>query len=163
MTELMDNLSLMVLITGLFLVLTMLIRHLLSRTLVPPLVGYLLLGFVLRFFQDHTAVFPQGHEAIFAFLGKVGLVTLLFRVGLESKLSGLMKEFFSAGMISVVNVIGSAFGGFLVAFYLLNLGWITSLVIAVAFTSTSVGVSIQVWEDAKLLDTPQGSLLLDLA
>jgi Kef-type K+ transport system membrane component KefB len=163
MHELMDNLSLMVLVTGAILVLTMFMRQALSKTLVPPLVGYLLLGFALRLMQEHGGLLPQGHGALFAFLGKVGLVTLLFRVGLESKLSGLIEQFRSAGIISIVNIAGCATGGFLVSHHLLGLSWIPSLVVAVAFTATSVGVSIQVWEQCGALKTRQGNLLLDLA
>lgn len=163
MTELMDNLSLMVLATGAILILTMFMRHALSRTLVPPLVGYLLVGFALRVIQDNGGPLPEGYEALFAFLGKVGLVTLLFRVGLESKLSGLMEQFKPAGITSFVNIAGCAAGGFLVSRHLLDLAWIPSLVVAVAFTATSVGVSVQVWKQSDALDTPQGNLLLDLA
>ncbi|WP_054649250.1 hypothetical protein [Salidesulfovibrio brasiliensis] len=100
MNELMDSMSLMVLLTGAILVLTMLMRHALSRTLVPPLVGYLLLGFGLRLLHEYTALLPYGHEALFAFLGNVGLVTLLFRVGLESNLSGLMEQFAPAAHLA---------------------------------------------------------------
>ncbi|GAB7024155.1 cation:proton antiporter [Salidesulfovibrio brasiliensis] len=163
MNELMDSMSLMVLLTGAILVLTMLMRHALSRTLVPPLVGYLLLGFGLRLLHEYTALLPYGHEALFAFLGNVGLVTLLFRVGLESNLSGLMEQFAPAGLISLVNIFGSAAAGFLVSRYLLDFSAITSLIIAVAFTATSVGVSVQVWKQSEALVTPQGNMLLDLA
>jgi Kef-type K+ transport system membrane component KefB len=53
--------------------------------------------------------------------------------------------------------------GYLTAFYLLHLGLATSLIIAVAFTATSVGVSVKVWDDKGALKSSKGALLLDLA
>lgn len=159
----MNNLSIMVLVVGIILVAAMLLRSALSKTLVPPLVGYLALGFGLRVLQEYTGVLPHGHEALFAFLGKVGLVTLLFRVGLESELSKLAEQFGQAGIIAIFNILGSATVGFFCSYALLDLSWTTSLVVAVAFTATSVGVSVQVWKQAGALKGAKGSLLLDLA
>lgn len=158
-----NHMSLMVLVTGAGLVASMLARALLGRTVVPPLVGYLAIGLALRLAQDATGFMPESHGAVFAFLGKVGLVTLLFRVGLESDLGKLLGEFGKAGVLALFNVAGAGFMGFAAAHWLLGYGMVPSLFVAVAFTATSVGVTVALWQDAGILDTAKGRLLLDLA
>jgi Kef-type K+ transport system membrane component KefB len=49
------------------------------------------------------------------------------------------------------------------AAYLLGLGWLTSLVLGVALTATSVGVTAGVWQQSGHLDSEQGRLLIDTA
>jgi Kef-type K+ transport system membrane component KefB len=57
----------------------------------------------------------------------------------------------------------SAALGYGVCAFVLGLGVVPSLFVAVAFTATSVGVSVGVWQDAGLLGSPDGQLLVDAA
>jgi len=157
------NYPLVILMVGSVVFLVMLIKSGLDRTRVPSLVGFLILGFLIRLADDHLGLFTTGCREIFGFLGQLGLFTLLFRVGLESNLRGLLGQLRRASVVWVSNVLISGLMGFTAAFYLLNFAWITSVIIATAFTATSVGISVAVWEDSGALNTSRGELLLDVA
>jgi Kef-type K+ transport system membrane component KefB len=108
-------------------------------------------------------ILSPGFSEIFGFLGKLGLISLLFRVGLESNLLGLLKQLRRASVIWSADVMFSGLVGFATAFYILGLAWMTSLIVAVAFTATSVGISVAVWEEAGSLNSENGELLIDVA
>jgi Kef-type K+ transport system membrane component KefB len=150
-------------IVGAVVFLVMIIKSGFDRTSVPSLIGYLILGFLLRLFNEHTGFLNAGSREIFEFLAQIGLITLLFRVGLESNLRGLMRQLRRASVVWTGNVCISGPLGFITAFYWLHFSWSASLIIATAFTATSVGITVAVWEDAGALDTPEGQLLVDVA
>jgi Kef-type K+ transport system membrane component KefB len=153
----------MIFLVGVLIVLTMLIKAGLERNGLPPLVGYLMLGLLLRWLDDSVDIFSVESAKILAFFGKIGLIALLFRVGLESNLRGLLKQLRSASLIWVADIAISGTLGFLSAFYLLRFSWNTSLIVATAFTATSVGISVSVWQDMNALKSANGELLVDVA
>ena len=150
-------------LTGALIVLNMTLKAGLGRLALPPLIGYLLVGLFLRLLDTSWCFLSDSAYEIIKFLGKVGLITLLFRIGLESDLFGLLRQLRRASIIWTADIAVSGFLGFLTAFYLLNLGWITSLVVATAFTATSVGISVAVWQNMGALQSPNGELLIDVA
>jgi len=155
--------SLLVLIVGLTIIAAILLKTALRRVCVPGLVGFMMLGFLLRVFDNNWSLLSPEGEAVFAFLGKVGVVALLFRIGLESNLHGLLRQLPRAGSIWAGNVLLSGAAGYAAAHWLLGLDPVPSLFAATAFTATSVGVSMAVWREKKALDTPNGELLVDVA
>jgi Kef-type K+ transport system membrane component KefB len=157
------NYPLFILLTGGLMVLTVLLKTALERTPVPPMVGYLLLGLLLRWLADRSGLPHPGAEEVLGFLGKIGVILLLFKIGLESDLKGLMSQLRRASMVWCCDVLVSGALGFATAFWLLKLALIPSLVIATAMTATSVGISIAVWERAGAVRTPNGEFLIDVA
>jgi Kef-type K+ transport system membrane component KefB len=152
----------LILLIGVVVLATGLIKCCLVRSLVPPLVGYLVLGFALRLVDLQWPLLSETALTIFFFLAKIGLFTLLFKVGLESDLAGLLHQLRRASLVCASNIAISGGAGYL-AGYLLGLGWLTSLILAVALTATSVGVSAGVWQQAGRLNSQQGRLLIDTA
>ncbi len=157
------NYPLMIMTIGALIVLTMLVKSWVKRIGVPPLVGFLLLGLLIRLVQSHWGVLGTGAGGILDLFAKIGLITLLFRVGLESNLRGLLKQLRSACLVWVGNVLVCGLLGFVTAFYFLSLEWATSIIVATAFTATSVGISVAVWNSAEALNSPNGELLIDVA
>jgi len=152
-----------ILIVGGVIFLVMLIKSGLDRTSIPSLVGFLILGFLIRLLDEKIGFFTKGCSEIFAFFAKIGLITLLFRVGLESNLRGLMGQLRRASVVWIGDLLISGFIGFVTAFYALNFHLLPSLIIATAFTATSVGISVSVWEETGALKSSQGELLIDVA
>lgn len=152
----------LVLLTGGAVVLTMLVKGSLERTPVPPLIGYILLGICLRWFSDLWPVFSDGGQIIH-FLAQLGLVTLLFRVGLKSDISVLVQQLRNASLAWVLNVLVAGVAGYCLTVYGLGYSVVSGLIVGSAFTATSVGVSVKVWEEKKALSSPNGALLVDLA
>jgi Kef-type K+ transport system membrane component KefB len=163
MIEHATNFPLLVLLTGALVLMTLFIKAGFERINVPPLVGFFILGFLLRLSDSKWGLLSGGSLDVFHFLAQIGLVTLLFRIGLESDVGGLLKQLRSASIIWVGDVLISGMVGFLTSFVLLGLSWITSLIIGTAFTATSVGISVAVWRNSNALDSPNGKLLLDVA
>ncbi|MEB3829610.1 cation:proton antiporter [Phormidium sp. CCY1219] len=156
-------LPLMVLLVGVAIALSIAIKAGTSRLGLPNLLGYLLLGFLLRLADAQWQFLSPEAEEIFVFLAELGIISLLFRVGLESDLAGLKHQLPRASKIWLSDIIVSGGLGFVTAYFLLNLSAISSIFVAVAFTATSVGVSIGVWEEENATDSPNGQLLLDVA
>ena len=157
------NLPLLVLLIGLAVMAGVLVKAALSRTMIPPLVGYLCLGGLLKVLDLHLGFMSEPFAMVFEFLGKIGVIVLLFEVGLESNLVELIRQLRRASVCWIGDITVSALLGFAAARFLLGFGVIPSLVVGCALTATSVGVSVAVWRRWKALDSRQGSLLVDIA
>lgn len=155
--------TLIILFVGMVIIVNLLIKGGLTRIHLPPLVGFLFIGCGMRFLNSGFSFITPFFEEIFYFLGKIGLVCLLFRVGMESNLKGLIKQLKLAGYIWILDVIGSGIIGYATCRYLLDIELMPSMVVAFAFTATSVGVTVAVWRNARALNTRQGELLVDIA
>jgi Kef-type K+ transport system membrane component KefB len=100
---------------------------------------------------------------IFELFAQLGLIVLLFRVGLESKISGLKYHFRNASFIWAANILFSGALGYLFAKYFVGLALIPSLFVGAALTATSVGVSIAAWREAGVKHGSSKELLIDIA
>ena len=152
----------LVLLVGTTIIVSILIKAGLERIGVPPLVGYLLLGVTVGLINSQVYFLAPSVKEVYAFLAELGIISLLFRVGLESNLSGF-RQLPHASFILLGNLACSGILGFLAASKLLNLELIPSLFISIALMATSVGISVNVWQEAKALNTDNGELLIDIA
>ncbi|MEL6912507.1 MAG: cation:proton antiporter [Cyanobacteria bacterium J06598_4] len=152
-----------VLLVGITIIVGILIKAGLERVGIPALVGYLLLGVIVNSINGQIYFLVPSVREVYAFLAELGIISLLFRVGLESNLAGLIRQLPRASFILLGNLACSGILGFLAASKLLNLELIPSLFISIAMMATSVGISVSVWQEAKVLDTDNGELLVDIA
>lgn len=162
----MDNASdpaLIVLILGVAIFLSMLLKAFLDRTSVPTLVGYIALGLGLRLAEKEWSLLGAGGEEVFRFLGDAGLVVLLFRVGLESNLRRLMSQFGRASLVAVGDICLAAFVAFATCRWILNMNLAQSVIVSAGLTATSVGVAVSLWQASGALNTGTGALLVDVA
>ena len=153
----------LIIMTGVLLLATMVVKLLFERSVVPPIVGFLLLGFVIRSADSKWHFLTVQESEVLAFFAQIGIITLLFKAGLESELNGLLAHLKNAIFVWAANVLISGALGFASAYYLLDFGVVTSLFIAAAFTATSIGVSIEIWQKHGATGTQNGQLLLDVA
>ena len=158
----MQSLPLLVLMIGAVVVVSILLRAVLDRSYVPSLVGFMALGFLIRLADSRWGVLSSEGEIAFEVLAELGVIALLFRVGLESDLAGLLEQLPHASLIWIGNVVLSAVPGYLVMSWL-GFGVIPSLIAATALTATSIGVSVEMWRRHGALRTPKGELLTDVA
>ncbi|MFP3868375.1 MAG: cation:proton antiporter [Desulfobacteraceae bacterium] len=153
---------LVILLVGILVVLAMLAKSGCHRAGIPPLIGYILLGFLLSCIDVQVGCVAGCHE-IFKLLAEIGVIVLLFRIGLESNVSGLLHQLRRASLIWVAGVLCSGLLGYLAAALILGLPLISSLFVAIALTATSIGVSVAAWQDAQALNSSTGELLIDVA
>lgn len=155
--------ALWILLLGMVLVFAAAFHASAHRLHLPSLVGYLVLGMVLRLMDDHWGFLARGGEETFGFLADLGIVVILFRVGLQGDLAALLAKLKPASLIWVGNVTLAGALGYVTARYALGLGLAPALTIGVALTATSIGVSTAAWEKAGALNSSNGRLMLDVA
>jgi Kef-type K+ transport system membrane component KefB len=158
-----EDLTIFVLLMGGIIILSILIRYLFRRAGIPSLVGFLILGFLIRLANLPLTFLTEPIKDIFEFLGTIGIVFLLFRIGLESNIAGLLRQLKRATIIWFGNVVFSGAIAYVTSYFLLGLAVIPSLFVAFALTATSVAVSVSTWEEAKAINSPMGELLVDSA
>ncbi len=153
----------LLLLMGFIIVLAMYSKAILQKLGLPSLIGFIGLGFGLQFINSRWAFLNLPTSEVFEVFANLGVVMLLFRVGLSANLKGLIKQLRRASMIWFWDVLVSASFGFMISYWLLNYPLIPSLFVAVALSATSVGVAVNVWQEAGKLHTKEGELLLDVA
>jgi Kef-type K+ transport system membrane component KefB len=163
MNGLSGNLPLAILLIGLTVVAAMLVRGLCRRAGVPSLVGYMLLGVVIRLADSGGLLLSPDILALFEILAGIGIIALLFRVGIEAEVRDMLGQLRRAAWVWAGNVGLSGALGFATAFWLLGLDLVPSLFAGVALTATSLGVCLGIWREANRLNTPAGALLTDVA
>ncbi len=140
-----------------------LFRSALAAIRIPTMVAFLLVGIAFTQLRNAAPSSLQETQRIIEFLGHVGIVTLLFRVGLETDLKGLLAQLRPAVIIWFGNVAASALLGFAAVYWLFDGALIPALFGAAAMSATSIGISTTIWRDEGMLATPEGALLLDVA
>ncbi|MEX2465703.1 MAG: cation:proton antiporter [Gemmatimonadota bacterium] len=146
---------------GLLIVSAIFIQSALNRIGVPSLVGFLALGFLLRLADGAWTLLPSEGFTMLGLLARLGIIALLFRVGLESDVGKLRAQLGRAGPIWLGSVLVSGMSGYAAARWLLDFDVVPSLFAGVALTATSVGVSVSVWRERDALGGDTGALLLD--
>lgn len=159
----MHDFSFLVLLVGMTIFISILIKPAMERVNIPSLVSFLVLGLLIRLAGSHWNFFSEEVQEIYEFLGKIGVITLLFSVGVKSEITGLLSQLRNASLIWFGNVFVSGVFGYATGYFLLGLDSITSLIVGTAFTATSVGISVGIWEEKDAVDTSDGELLVDVA
>jgi Kef-type K+ transport system membrane component KefB len=134
-----------------------------QRLHLPGIVAYLALGWLLRLADSRWGVLGEAGRSAFGLLADLGIVALLFRVGLHSHLERLIAKLRPAALVWLGDVVFSGTAGFLAARYVAQLPLAASLIVGTALTATSIGVATAAWSSANALDSPDGDLMLDVA
>ena len=154
----------MLLITlGAVLILSPLTKGACHRLGLPASVGYIALGLAIGALVKSSGISSPVFAGTFEALAQLGVVALLFRVGLRSHTSALLDKIPDASVIWISNVLGSLAIGYVVARYGFQWSVETSLVVATAFSATSIAVSVSVWDEAGKLGSDEGQMVVDVA
>jgi Kef-type K+ transport system membrane component KefB len=143
------------------------VTSLIERWGQPPVLGELLAGVVL----GNLALIginwlePIHDNHIVEFLAELGVVILLFQVGLESKISEMKRVGVRAFLVACVGVIVPFIAGtYLVGPWLLpGLSFNTYLFLGATLTATSVGITARVFQDLKMLQSAEAQIVLGAA
>ncbi|MAF80218.1 sodium:proton exchanger [bacterium] len=133
----------------------------------PAVLGELIAGIVLGnltlvgiyFFQ------PLRTDTIFSFLAELGVVILLFQIGLESNIGEMKRVGVKAGLVALVGVVVPfVLGTYIVGPWLLpGLEMTTYLFLGAALTATSVGITARVFKDLGKLKTAAAQTVIGAA
>ena len=163
MIEPAEPYAFVLLVVGIVIIASLLVRAQLPRLQLPSMVGYILIGMALSIAGSAFGILTPLLKENLEFLAQLGVVMLLFRVGLESDLDLLVQQLGKAALIWLPNMVTAGFFAFAVVYLWPGYGLIPALFMAVAASATSISASAAIWEEAGALKTPEGALLLDAA
>ena len=112
--------------------------------------------------QTAAAVFHSESEVI-SVLAELGVVILLFEVGLESDLKELLKVGPQATVVAVVGVAAPFAAGTLGLVFLFGVPLIPAIFAGAALTATSIGITSRVLTEIGKLNTTEGQIILGAA
>lgn len=154
----MDHLTQILIQLFAILVAAMLGNEIFRRLGQPTVVGEILGGVVVG--PALLGVYEVNAET--TLFAEIGVVLLLFQVGLETRLHDLMRVGGTALAVGVLGVVLPFAGGFAAA-ELAGGDLALAIFLAAALTATSVGITSNVLRDLGALTTPSGRIILGAA
>lgn len=128
--------------------------------------GELLSGVLLGnlIFFGFTRVEPLKTNETIAALAELGVIILLFEVGLESDLREMIEVGWSSLLVALLGVVAPFLLGWAVSAYFLPDGaMLTHIFIGATLCATSVGITARVFKDLKKLATREARIVLGAA
>ncbi len=133
----------------------------------PAVLGELVIGVILgnlaligiHWFE------PVMHNDIIKFLAELGVVILLFQIGLESNIAQMKKVGMASFLVAIVGVVlPFVLGTYVVGPWLMpGLEMNAYLFLGAALTATSVGITARVFKDLGKLQIPEAQIVLGAA
>lgn len=114
-----------------------------ARCNIPPVIGELVAGLILG---PSCFGLLTMNESIQIF-AEIGIILLLFEVGMESDLSRLAKTASKPLIVALGGVLLPFVFGFWISYFLFSLSLLASLFIASTLTATSIGITMRVLRD----------------
>jgi Kef-type K+ transport system membrane component KefB len=144
----------------LVLVLAKLFGELFEKFKQSAVLGELLVGVILG--PSLFNILKPGEDPVFTFLAQIGVILLLFEVGLESNVYKLLRAGITSTLVACVGVAVPFLLGYL---YYAYMGSATTLALFVGatLTATSVGITMRVLSDMKKIDSEEGRIILGAA
>ncbi len=94
-------------------------------------------------------------------MARLGVMILLFQVGLESNIKDMMKVGISSFLVAIIGVVAPMVLGYFISSWIIpEAGFYTHLFIGATLTATSVGITARVLKDLNKLKTPEAKIIL---
>ena len=132
----------------------------------PAVLGELVFGVVLGNLSliGFSALEPIKTHAGIAFVAEIGVILLLFEVGLESNLGELLAVGTSAAIVAALGVVVPVALGYGVSsWFLPDSAWYVHLFVGATLAATSVGITARVLKDIGKMNTPEARIILGAA
>ncbi|MCW8831049.1 MAG: cation:proton antiporter, partial [Gammaproteobacteria bacterium] len=100
---------------------------------------------------------------IIKLLAEIGIILLLFKVGLETDIKRLADSGKKSILVAVTGFSLPLILGFSISFWLFSIPLLESLFIGGTLTATSIGITVRVLKDLKLSDSHEGNIVLGAA
>jgi len=125
---------------------------------------------LMQFLQATSTLTPQGAQSVFAaqsevisLLSELGVIILLFEIGLESNLKELIRVGPQAAVVAVVGVVVPFAAGTAGLVYLFHLSVIPAVFAGAALTATSIGITAKVLSEIDRLNSTEGQIIIGAA
>jgi Kef-type K+ transport system membrane component KefB len=137
-----------------------------ERRRMPGVLGELAAGIVLGnlVIFGFTAAEPLKSNGTIAALAELGVIILLFEVGLESDLREMIEVGWSSLLVATVGVVAPFFLGWAVsAYFIPGESRLVHIFIGATLCATSVGITARVFKDLGKLSTREARIILGAA
>ncbi len=126
---------------------------------VPSVIGELCAGILIG---PSILAWVEVNETIFL-LGEIGVILLLFEVGIETNLNKLVTSGTISTIVAVGGFLGPLLAGFLVCYYIFDLSILISLFVGGTLTATSIGITVRTLSDLGRQHSQEGQITLGAA
>jgi Kef-type K+ transport system membrane component KefB len=126
---------------------------------IPPIIGELCAGIIL----GPSLLGWVTPNEVLSFLAEIGIILLLFEVGLETDFERLVKAGPKAGIVAVAGFILPFILGASASYWIFGLSPMLSLFIGGTLTATSIGITIRVLSDLGRHQAIEGQVVLGAA
>lgn len=130
-----------------------------SRIQIPPVIGELLAGVVL----GPSLLGWVEPSQIIRLLAEIGIIMLLFQVGLETNIRRLIATGSKSLIVAFLGFILPFIFGFALCRWIFDLELLTSLFVGGTLTATSIGITIRVLTDLQRQTATEGQIVLGAA
>jgi Kef-type K+ transport system membrane component KefB len=140
--------------------------ELFERVRQPAVLGELIAGIVMGnlVLFGFTPIEPLKTDALINALAEIGVIILLFEVGLESNLGEMLEVGWSSLFVAVAGVVVLFFLGWGVAAYFMpDAARLVHIFIGATLSATSVGITARVLRDLGRLRTREARIILGAA
>jgi Kef-type K+ transport system membrane component KefB len=164
-----------------------------ARINLPPVLGELVGGVLVGVSALHLLVFPEGgfsadsslimsflkltaglspegliptfreSSEVIEILSEIGVVILLFEIGLESDLKELLRVGPQATIVAIVGVVTPFALGTLGLLYLFDISIVPAIFAGAALTATSIGITAKVLAEIQRLTSKEGQIIIGAA
>ncbi len=163
-----------------------------ARINLPPVLGELVGGVIVGVSALHIVMFPEsGDESgsliiqflqttaglpadavatvfeseseVISVLSELGVIILLFEIGLESDLKELIRVGPQAAVVAIVGVVAPFAAGTIGLIALFNVPTIPAIFAGAALTATSIGITAKVLAEIRQLKSEEGQIIIGAA
>lgn len=125
----------------------------------PTVLGEIVAGIGLGLIP---AIHPAADNEAIVFIAEIGVVLLLFEVGLESEFEDFLKVGAPAALVAVIGVVLPLFVG-LGVIYVLGYTIYEALFLGATLTATSVGITARVLSDLRQSQSAESKIIIGAA
>lgn len=105
----------------------------------------------------------EGMSEVISVLAELGVIILLFEIGLESDLKELIRVGPSASIVAIIGVIAPFATGTAGLVYIFNIDPIPAIFAGAALTATSIGITAKVLAELGKLSSQEGQIIIGAA
>lgn len=109
-----------------------------------------------------TSVFETQSEVV-SVLAEIGVIILLFEIGLESDLRDLKEVGYQAAIVAIVGVVAPFVAGTAGLMFFFNVAAIPAIFAGAALTATSIGITSKVLSELGRLKSKEGQIIVGAA
>lgn len=96
-------------------------------------------------------------------LAQIGIILLLFEVGIETDIGRLTSSGMKAGLVAIGGVVLPFILGFCISYFLFHFSLLASLFIGSTLTATSIGITLRVLRDLKKQNSHEAQIIIGAA